>query len=235
MTSFVACALREQPSHLIGHCGCDLVLNRERALPFAIKPLRPEVISVADVDDLGRNPRPIPFPAHRPLDNHSYVQRFTDASNVLVTAPERKRRSARGDPKALDLRQRIDNLVRDASGEIVLSVIGTEVLEWKYSHGTRSGVQRRRGRRRPPTKDRLIASFRHLNQHKIGASSVLVESPQSSPQPARLDANDRIGCGIKRRTPAVHLRSNGVLLQVASATKLRFYDKPQEAAQPGGP
>src|SRR5438876_782524 len=91
----------------------DLVLNGEHVVQRTIVALRPEVAPVVGRGELRRDAQPITRLPHRPLEHGRDAEQGADGADVLRLSLEGKRGRARGDPQAVDLGERVDQLVAD--------------------------------------------------------------------------------------------------------------------------
>ena len=90
---------------------------------------------VAGLDQLRRHPDPVAGTAHRTLQNVSDVEQLADFPEVLVLPLECERRSTAGHLKVIDLRENIEQLLRQALGKIRMIAIGRQVLERQHRDG----------------------------------------------------------------------------------------------------
>ena len=138
---------REQPDlQRSGDREGDLVLDFEDVLHLPVVPLGPEVIAVRDAHELGGDAEAGPGAADAPFQHRSHPELGADSAHVLVLPFEGESRGARGDAERLDLRQRVDDLLRDAVAEVLVLRVGAHVPE--REHRDRGARRVRRGRSR---------------------------------------------------------------------------------------
>ena len=121
----------------------QLVFDGKDVLQLAVVDPRPEMISVQGADQLGGNTQLIAVPAYAPFQHRRDVELLTDLPDVDVLSFEGEGRGPRDDPQALDVCERVDDLLRDAVGEVFVLLVPGQVHEWQYGDGRRL----RRGRR----------------------------------------------------------------------------------------
>ena len=66
----------------------DLVLDGEYVFHLAVVALRPQVVAVGDVDQLGGDAQPVAGAPHAALQHRGYVERRADLADVLAFAFE---------------------------------------------------------------------------------------------------------------------------------------------------
>ncbi len=123
----------------------DLVLQHEDVGHLPVVGLRPEVIAIGGVDELGGDADLIASLAHAPLQNRLHVQLLGDCADVLVLALEGKGRSARGDAQARHLGEEIEELLGETVGEVFLLLVRAEVHQREH-RDRRAGLRRLRRR-----------------------------------------------------------------------------------------
>src|SRR5262249_19498296 len=139
---------RKQPYfQRLGDGARDLVLNGENILHLAIVAVRPQVVTILDVDQLRRHADLAAGLPDAAFQNGSYSQRRADLPNVLVLPLERERGGPGRDAKHLDLRQRVDDLFSHAVAEVIILSVGAHVAKRKNGDGplrdgTRAGYRR---------------------------------------------------------------------------------------------
>ena len=127
---------------LLDHVGGDLVLDREDVVELAVVGLRPKVRVGAGLDQLRRDPHRVARLAHRAFEHVRHVQRPRDLRNRNLLALERERRRARRHLQLRNLRQQVQQLLRDAVGEVLLALVRTEIRE-REDGDRRAGCCRR--------------------------------------------------------------------------------------------
>jgi hypothetical protein len=113
----------------------DVVLHGEDVGQLAIVGLRPQMEPVGDLDQLRRDPHPVPFFADAAFEDRADVQLLADAPEILALALELKRRRARRDAEALDFGEVVEQLLRQPVGEVLLVLLRAHVDEG--AHGDR--------------------------------------------------------------------------------------------------
>src|SRR4029078_6076180 len=83
----------------------DIVLDRENIFDLAIVSLRPQMISVRNVDELARYSKPVAHFSDTALEHGRDLQLSSDLADVFVLSLEGERRCSGRDAQALDLRQ----------------------------------------------------------------------------------------------------------------------------------
>src|SRR5437762_9791641 len=76
--------------------------------------------TIARVDQLRRDPNPIPFAAQTAFENILDIKLVRDFADVRILAFKGKGRCARYDPQTVHFRQRIENLFADSVAKIFL-------------------------------------------------------------------------------------------------------------------
>src|SRR5262249_41394337 len=122
----------------------DLVLDGEDVRQLAVVRLRPEVVAVGDVDQLGADPQPVAGLADAALQDGADAELFADLADVLVAALEGEGGGAGGDVQPLDPGQGADQLLGQAVAEVLVLGVGAEVAERQDGDG-RGGGGRGRG------------------------------------------------------------------------------------------
>ena len=69
----------------------DIVLNSEDILHLPIVPLRPELISISNVDELRGDAKAIAHAPHTSIENGRYLELLSYLGEILVFALQRKR------------------------------------------------------------------------------------------------------------------------------------------------
>ena len=113
----------------------QLVLDREDALQLPVVALRPEVIAALAVDQLRSNAQGIPFATHAALQDGGDAELLADLPYTEVLALVGKGRRPRDDANAVDVRQRVDQLLGHAVGEVLVVAPAAQV--GKGEHGDR--------------------------------------------------------------------------------------------------
>ena len=117
---------------LLDHVGRDLVLDREDVVELAVVGLRPQVRVGAGLDQLRRDPDRVARLAHRAFEHVRHVQRARDLRDSDFLALERERRGARRHLQLRNLRQQVQQFLRDAVGEVLVRLVLAHVDEWQH-------------------------------------------------------------------------------------------------------
>ena len=125
----------------------DLVLHREDVGDLPVVGLRPEVVTVAGVHELGGDADLIAGLADASLEHGCDVELLRDGAHVLVLALEGKGRGAGRYPEIRHLGEEIEQLLGKPVGEVLLLLVGAEVHEGEHGDGSSRGRAPRRGRR----------------------------------------------------------------------------------------
>jgi len=110
----------------------QLVLDRKDALELAIVALRPQVIPVRHADQLREDPELIALSAHAPFQDGGDVQLRADLPDVEVLALEEECGGAGDDANALDVGERVDDLLGHAVGEVLVLLVAAQVREGQH-------------------------------------------------------------------------------------------------------
>src|ERR1700759_2555795 len=97
--------------------------------------MRPEVIAVRSVDELGSDADASPGSPYAAFENGGDAQRRRDVANVLGLAFEGERGSARGHLQFGNLRQEIDNLLGQPVAEVFILLVPAHIGEWQHRDG----------------------------------------------------------------------------------------------------
>ena len=124
----------------------DLVLHGEHVGDLAIVALRPQVCAGRDVVELRRDAHAAAFLAHAAFDHVAHAELLGDLLHVHGLALVDEGRVARDDEEPAQLRERRDDVLADAVGEILLLGLAAEVREREHRDGRTVG-QRQCGRR----------------------------------------------------------------------------------------
>ena len=112
--------------------GRDLVLQAEYILELAFEPVRPDMGAARGLDQLTGNADPVAGPADAALEHIAHAEFAADLLDVDGFALVGEGRIARDDEQRLEPRQRGDDLLDHAVGEIFLLGIAAHVLERQY-------------------------------------------------------------------------------------------------------
>ena len=133
----------------LDHGRRELGLHLEDIGEIAIVLLRPEVVAVGGVDELGRDANAVAGLAHAAFQQRRYVQLGSDAREILVLPLEVEGRGPPHHIEAIDLSKRVEDLLGDPVGEVLLFLVRTEVDEREDGDGRHEFSGRlRRARRR---------------------------------------------------------------------------------------
>ena len=129
-----------------------VVLDGEDVGELPVEPLRPKVAAGGCVDELGGDPDPAAGLAHAPFEHMAHAEALADLADVDVLALERESRIAGDDEELRELRQRGDDVLGNAVGEIFLFGIPAHVGEGQHGDRRMGGLDRRGrgGQRRAP-------------------------------------------------------------------------------------
>ena len=119
----------------VGNRRRNLVLDGEDVGHLAVVALRPQVRAVGSQNELRRHTDAAAGAADAALEDVRHAERVRDPADVLVLAFERKRRRARNHLEAGHLRERVDDLVREAVAEILVVRIPAHVGERQHGDG----------------------------------------------------------------------------------------------------
>ncbi len=106
-----------------------VVLDREDVGELPVEAFGPEMSAGRRIDQLRGDPHPVARFAHAPLEDVAHAEAFADLGNVDVLALEGERRIAGDHEELRELRQRGDDVFRDAVGEILLLGVAAHVGE----------------------------------------------------------------------------------------------------------
>ena len=123
----------------------DLVLHREHVGEVAVVALRPEMAAGGDIVELRRDAHAVAALADAALDHIADAELLGDLFHVDGLALVDERRVARDHEEPAQLRQRGDDVLADAVGEILLLRIAAHVGERQHGDGRPVG-QRQSGR-----------------------------------------------------------------------------------------
>lgn len=114
---------------------CDLVLNGENVRQLTVEPLGPKLISVAGVDQLGGDPEPIAHLLDTTLEEGVDVEPPSDLTKIHGLASEGERGPAGDHEETLDMRQCVDELLRQPLTEVIVLRDRPEVDEGQDGNG----------------------------------------------------------------------------------------------------
>jgi hypothetical protein len=115
-----------------GHADRHFVLHFEDVFEETVEPVGPQMRAGRRVDKLRGNPDSAPGFAHRAFEDIAHTQFTPDPLHVYCLALVRKARIAGDDEEPSDPRQRSDDFLDHAVGEIFLLRVAAHVLEWHY-------------------------------------------------------------------------------------------------------
>ena len=162
-----------------------IVLNGENVGELAVEPFRPQVPAGGRVDELGRDPHPIARFAHAAFEDVTHAEALTDLGDMDVLALEGERRISRDDEQRRELRERGDDVFRDAVGEIFLLGVAAHI-----------GERQNRNRRLVGQGGRP----RHARRLDVGRPGWLLRNRR--PHPQGVDAH-RLGDVLERRSAEI--------------------------------
>ena len=117
----------------------DLVLDRKDVAGLAVERLRPELVAVPGVHDLGGHPESGPDTPHAALEDGRHPELPADLPGILRRAAQREGRGPSDHPEAGDLGECALDLLGHAVGEVVLPRIPAQVREGQDDDGGRPG------------------------------------------------------------------------------------------------
>ena len=115
--------------------GRDLVLDGEHVVQRAVETLRPAVVARGDLDQLDRHAQPIGGLPDAPFEQRLDAELDAHRAHVRARPPELKGRGSRRDPQAVDVGERVDQLLGHAFAEVVLIASRAHVRERKNGDG----------------------------------------------------------------------------------------------------
>ncbi len=122
----------------------DLVLHGEHIGEVAVVALRPDVAAGGDVVELRRDAHAVAALAHAALDHVADAEFLGDLLHMDGFAFVDERRVARDHEEPAQLRQRGDDVLADAVGEIFLFRIAAHIGEGKHGDGGTVGQRKNR-------------------------------------------------------------------------------------------
>ena len=114
------------------HAFCNLVLDREHVGHRNVIAFRPKVRAIPSVDQLRRDAQPLPRMAHVPVQRIARAEQIGGLPGIDVCVAQREGRAADDDAKPAVSRERRDDVVGDAVGEILLARLFADDAEWQY-------------------------------------------------------------------------------------------------------
>src|ERR1700730_8387190 len=133
---------REFDFERIDNFSRDFVLHREDALHLLLDLARPNLESVACIDQLRGNANAIAVATQTAFKEIRDIQLLPDLVRLGVFAFEREGRGPRDHAQTLDLRQRIENFLADAVAKIFLIAHLAKIDKWQNGDAL---LRRRRG------------------------------------------------------------------------------------------
>ena len=118
----------------------DLVLHGEHVGETAVVTLGPQMAVGVDVVELRGDAHAIADLAHAAFEHVAHAEVGGDLPQVYRFALVHERRVARDDEEPAQLRQRRDDVLADAVGEIFLFGIAAHVGEWEHRDRRRIAV-----------------------------------------------------------------------------------------------
>lgn len=123
----------------------NLLLHRNGVFLAAVEVFRPQVKAVGRAHQLRGDTQALAGPAHRALDDVRHAHPRRDVLHRQVLPLEMERGGARGDQQLQQLRQRVQDFLGQAVGEVL--VVGAAAQRGERQHG--DGAERFRARRVP--------------------------------------------------------------------------------------
>src|SRR6185437_2132679 len=139
----------------------DPFLQVEDIAQVAVVTLRPRLETIAGADQLHADPHRLALRANRTFQHIGNVQRLADRAQVGIAAAVVERGGASGDSQVPHARQRIQQFLGHAGGEITVIVRGAQILEWQYG----DGLCRDEGNR-PAIQARTLARYKGIRQQQ---------------------------------------------------------------------
>src|SRR5215468_2290976 len=112
----------------------NLFLNCEYVLQFPVVLLRPQMVSICDIYQLGGNPETISRSPDTPLENSSHIKLLADSAQIRILALERKRRSSRNYMKIFNMRKSVDDLLGSPIAKKLVFWVRSEIYEGEDSN-----------------------------------------------------------------------------------------------------
>ncbi len=132
----------------LDHLACNVVLHDEDVVERAVIRLRPEVVAVRRLDQLRRDADLVAGLAHAALQDVRDVELLRHFLDVDLLALELEGRGARGNSQIGDLRQQVEQLLRQAVREVFLVLARAHVRERQHRDGLGRCLDRCLRRRR---------------------------------------------------------------------------------------
>jgi hypothetical protein len=107
----------------------DVRLDGEDVVELPVVGFRPEVVAIAGVDQLCRDPNPLALPPDTSLEHVAHTQLLADLCQIDIAALERKRRGARCDLESGHLCECIQELLGQPVREVLVGRVGAQVHE----------------------------------------------------------------------------------------------------------
>jgi hypothetical protein len=115
-----------------GDAARDFVLHGEDLGELAVVALRPEVRAGAGIDELRRDPHALARLAHAAFEHVAHAELARGLLHVDGPAFVDKARVARDDEEPAEARQRGDDVLRDAVGEVLLLGLAAQIREGQH-------------------------------------------------------------------------------------------------------
>jgi hypothetical protein len=128
----------QRHAQLIGDRFRDLLLQREDAPQLAIVGLGPTLTPISGLHERNADAHAIPCFPHAPFQQMRHPESAADCARILRPAFKPERRSAPDDAQLADLRERVDQLLGESIGEILLRGISASVHERQHRDRLRS-------------------------------------------------------------------------------------------------
>ena len=132
----------------LDHLACNVVLHGEDVVERAVVGLRPEVRTVGGPDELRGDPHLLAGLPHAALQDVRDVELLADHPQVFVPSLELERRGAPDHAQLGQLRQQVEQFLRQAIREVFLVLARTHVRERQHRDGLRRCLDRCLRRRR---------------------------------------------------------------------------------------
>src|SRR4051812_20127543 len=134
----------EDSIQLAGDGARDSFLETEDIAQIAIISLRPKVKPIGDLDELRGDPDLVALFANGAFEEVGHAKSRADAAQIAVLIPEGKGRASPRDLQVLYMGEGIQDLLRNAVGEILLVMFRAKIGKWKDGNGFARNVVRQR-------------------------------------------------------------------------------------------
>jgi hypothetical protein len=126
---------RKGDVELRGHCERDVLLHGQYVDKILIVRLGQQMKAGDCIDQLSRHPHPVAGTPDASLQNRTDIELACNGCDVHVLSLERERGGSRGNPQNIDVRERIQQLLRQSVREVILAGVPAHVRERQDRHG----------------------------------------------------------------------------------------------------